>query len=847
MRFIHNTDVRGRFSAISLFIAAAALASVLVIALTQFNATGAQTGDYDADDDGLIEINSVAQLNAIRWDLNGDGAADRAANVASYRAAFPNAQTRLGCPAGGCNGYELTRNLTSGSFTQWTPIGDNNRRFSATFKGNGYTISNLGFNNAADPMGLFGGSSGTISGVGLKNVRVNVSTSAEYVDLGTLVGDNIGAVTDSYATGSISATLGKGSMIGGLLGYNRGNVSSVYSDVSINVIISAASADDPRIYLGGLVGNNRGSIASAYSKGSVRGSGGSSSAVAGLIGTNAGPVTGSYSTSAVSSSSTSTRTSGLIGSGHATASTIRTSYWDTQTSGQTGSLGGGIGYTTAELQSPTANSGIYSTWPNVRWDFGSSNQYPALKADFNGDGRATWQEFGSQRSNTPPARPTATSVPTATPTPEPTATLTPTPEPTATPTHTPSATPETAVDTTPTRPAEAGCVAALNGASVSGKWSSACLSANTPDGAQAGKRYAGFYTFALNAPADVTVTLTSPDVADTYLYLLEGEGKDGSVVYSNNDISAENRHSRIAQRLQAGSYTIEASTYQTETAGSFTLEMSATPTAGDAPVAPTPTPTATQVTAAPTPTLTPTQVSRTNPPASNNIPPAVQQEITRLEGVIATLQGVINGLRANLATTTAAFERRIAALEGSTPAATSTPTPTATATATTVPVVRVAEPTATPTTVPSAASTPVSGDPTATPTPDPCIQRIAGVGWLTGSWVSGCASTRNPSAENAPTGTRYARFYTFTLDAPANVTVSLASQTVSNTYLYLLSGAGRNGDALHENDDVDAENGNYGSRIRAQLPAGSYTVEATTYKLTTTGNFTLTVDMGASP
>ena len=715
MRFIHNTDTRRRFRAISLFFAAAALASVLAIALAQFNATDAQTGDYDADDDGLIEINSVDQLNAVRWDLNGDGAADRAANVASYRAAFPNAQTRLGCPAGGCNGYELTRNLTSSSFAQWTPIGDNNRRFSATFKGNGYAISNLGFNSAADPMGLFGGSSGTISGVGLKNVRVNVSTSAEYVDLGTLVGDNIGAVTDSYATGSISATLGKGSMIGGLLGYNRGNVSSVYSDVSINVRISAASADDPRIYLGGLVGNNRGSITSAYSKGGVRGSGGSSSAVAGLIGTNAGPVTGSYSTSAVSSSSTSTRTSGLIGSGHATASTIRASYWDTQTSSQTGSVGGGIGYTTAELQSPIANSGIYSTWPDARWDFGASNQYPALKADFNGDGRATWQEFGSQRSNTPPARPTATSVPTATPTTEPTATLTP--EPTATPTHTPSATPETAVDTTPT--------------------------------------------------------------------------------------------------------------------------------SGDAPVEPTPTPTATQVTTAPTPTLTPTQVSRTNPPASNDIPPAVQQEITRLEGVIATLQGVINDLRANLATTTAAFERRIAALEGSTPAATSTPTPTATAT--TVPIVRVAEPTATPTTVPTVAATPGSGAPTATPTPDPCIQKVVGIGWLTGSWGSGCASTRNPSAENAPAGTRYARFYTFTLDAPTNVTVSLASQTVSNTYLYLLSGAGRNGDALYENDDVDAENGNYGSRIRAQLPAGSYTVEATTYKLTTTGNFTLTVDMGSSP
>ena len=843
MRFIHS-NTRGRFSAISLFFAAAALASVLAIALAQFNTTGAQTGDYDADDDGLIEINSVAQLNAVRWDLNGDGAADRAANVQAYRAAFPNAQARLGCPSSGCSGYELMRDLTSSSFNYWTPIGDNSRRFSATFKGNGHSISNLGFNSAADPMGLFGGSSGAISGVGLKNVRINVSTAAEYVDLGPLVGDNIGSVSDSYATGSISATLGTASMIGGLIGYNRGNVSSVYSNVSISVAVSTASADGPRIYLGGIIGNNRGSVTSAYSKGSIRGGGNAGSAIAGLIGTNAGTLTASYSASPVSASAASTRTGGLIGSGHSTDSTIRASYWDTQASGQSASVGGGIGKTTAELQSPTANSGIYSTWPSARWDFGASNQYPVLKVDFNGDGRATWQEFGSQRANTPPARPTATatSAPTATRTPEPTATLTPTPEPTAT--HTPSATPETDIDTTPTRPAAAGCVAALSGASVSAKWSSACLAANTPEGAQTGKRYAGFYTFALNAPADVTVTLTSPDVADTYLYLLEGAGKDGSVMYRNNDISAENRHSRISQRLQAGNYTIEATTYQIEVAGSFTLEMTATPLPGAAPVAATPTPTATQVTAAPTPTLTPTQVTRrTDPPTSSDIPPAVQQKITQLEAVIETLRGIINELRDDMETTTAAFESRIAALEGASPAATSTPTFTPTATATTAPVARVTDPTATPTTVPTAASTPVSASPTATPTPDACIQRIVGIGWITGSWSSACASERKPNDANAPAGTRYARFYTFTLDAPANVTVSLASQSVSNTYLYLLSGPGRNGNALHENDDVDAENGNYASRIRAQLPAGSYTIEATAYNLKTAGDFTLSVDM----
>ena len=33
--------------------------------------------DYDADDNDLIEVATLAQLNAIRWDLNGDGTPGR--------------------------------------------------------------------------------------------------------------------------------------------------------------------------------------------------------------------------------------------------------------------------------------------------------------------------------------------------------------------------------------------------------------------------------------------------------------------------------------------------------------------------------------------------------------------------------------------------------------------------------------------------------------------------------------------------------------------------------------------------------------------------------------------------
>ena len=72
---------------------------------------GAQSPiDYDADDDGLIEIEWLEQLDAIRWDLDGDGFADDGGNAERYFAAFPNAAEYMGCPDH-CHGYELARDL----------------------------------------------------------------------------------------------------------------------------------------------------------------------------------------------------------------------------------------------------------------------------------------------------------------------------------------------------------------------------------------------------------------------------------------------------------------------------------------------------------------------------------------------------------------------------------------------------------------------------------------------------------------------------------------------------------------------------------------------------------------
>ena len=100
----------------------------------------------------------------------------------------------------------------------------------------------------------------------------------------------------------------------------------------------------------------------------------------------------------------STNTGGLVGGND--GGRITASYWDTGTSGHVaGAADGGSGSTTAALQEATGYSGLYESWNvSVDWDgvgdapwtFGTGAQYPALVVDFDGDGQATWEEFGRQ-------------------------------------------------------------------------------------------------------------------------------------------------------------------------------------------------------------------------------------------------------------------------------------------------------------------------------------------------------------------------------------------------------------------------------------------------------------------
>ena len=151
----------------------------------------------------------------------------------------------------------------------------------------------------------------------------------------------------------------------------------------------------------------------------------------------------------------------------------------------------------------------------------------------------------------------------------------PSPIPTAIPSPTPSATPVIApgVTPSPTATSVAGtsggdaCVTQLAGsASVNGSWSAACLSANPPT---LDDYYARFYTFTLDAAARVTITLSSATAAP-YLYLLDSAGTDGAVRLSDGDVATS---VAITANLQPGAYTIEATTYYSQTPGDFTLEL----------------------------------------------------------------------------------------------------------------------------------------------------------------------------------------------------------------------------------------------------------------------------------
>ena len=375
--------------------------------------------DYDSDDDGLIDIVTLAQLNAVRHDLNGDGA-PAAGGIVTYAAAFPDAVEGMGCDGGaGCGGYELLADLDFDTNRNgaadagdaywnagagWVPIRGFSvsprqrsvafhEAFATTFEGNGHAIANLFIERNEPMVGLFGVTwheSAVIRNVGLIGVDVT-----GWGWIGGLVGFSQAAVTGSYVTGSVAGQDDPDQLpdqVGGLVGKSSGPIAGSYATAQVS----------GEFVVGGLVGSSFRAITASYATGGVSGV----KQVGGLVGKSSGPITASYATGLVSGGSVDV--GGLVGYN---SGDISASYWDTQTSGQTtGSHG--QGKTTAHLKAPTGYSGIYQTWnvdldgdgvTDSPWHFGSATQYPVLSVDVNGDGKATWEEFGYQAPRPPGA------------------------------------------------------------------------------------------------------------------------------------------------------------------------------------------------------------------------------------------------------------------------------------------------------------------------------------------------------------------------------------------------------------------------------------------------------------
>ena len=270
-------------------------------------------------------------------------------------------------------GYEELASPAANGGQGWQPIGWGywasgppwirlvGEIFKGSFNGQGHEIRDLFINRSGwGGSGLFGcvGKGGIIRNLGVTNSTVTIpedvarSLDVAPIDaLGILVGFSMGSVNDSYTSGTVSGDWS----VGGLVGQNTGAVNNCYSTANVTGAWGA----------GGLVGSNGdlkygGTVSNSHSTGSITGD----EYVGGLVGKNEGSAPGVNF-----------------------RGTIRNSFWDTQTSGQSTS-DGGTGKSTAEMKDIATFSEagwniIAVANPNTRnpayiWNIVEGETYPFL-------------------------------------------------------------------------------------------------------------------------------------------------------------------------------------------------------------------------------------------------------------------------------------------------------------------------------------------------------------------------------------------------------------------------------------------------------------------------------------
>lgn len=329
--------------------------------------------------------------------------------------------------------YALVDDIDASETTEWndgkgfSPIGSDSNPFTGTFNGRGYEIRGLYIDrreilgtdtNDGDMVGLFKqiGSDGVVKDVGVTDVDITGANS-----VGAISGSG-GTIKNSYSSGNVSviptneydynwqggagglvggggdienshstATVNGGSEVGGLVG-RGGSVTDSYAsgrvsgESSVGGLIGRGGNAE-RTYssghvtgedrVGGLVGYSRGEITDSYSTGDVEGD----ALVGGLVG-RARELRSPSSCYSVGSVSGNEKVGGLVGSDGTARFVGQHSFWDVDTSGQSGSAGEAEGKPTFLMQT-------IETYPKDYWNI-------AIKEEYTGE---TW--YIDERDNYP--------------------------------------------------------------------------------------------------------------------------------------------------------------------------------------------------------------------------------------------------------------------------------------------------------------------------------------------------------------------------------------------------------------------------------------------------------------
>ncbi|RJX50566.1 hypothetical protein DP106_04680 [Halonotius pteroides] len=303
------------------------------------------SGDGSTDDP--YEIDSLAKLQCINQDLDAH--------------------------------YELVSDVDASATSGWNdekgfePIGNSSQPFTGTFDGNDSTISELVIDRPqTEGIGLFGhvGTDGEV-----RNATLEAAEVTGGDEVGVVVGDSAGSVTNVTASGNVTGD----EYVGGVVGYaDSGVISDSHGSVTVNATnsvgglvgqgwsnaairesVATGSVNASGSWAGGLVGDIYGdsSIKNSMASGNVTGSGD----VGGLIGYSEGVVTNATAAGTVSGSDNDV--GGLIGYTASGELANVTAFGDV--SGEANDVGGLVGDNSVTVTNATASGNVSGEYDEI--------------------------------------------------------------------------------------------------------------------------------------------------------------------------------------------------------------------------------------------------------------------------------------------------------------------------------------------------------------------------------------------------------------------------------------------------------------------------------------------------